>query len=127
MSNAWRQGANPWQTPILMGHLLQVGVVPQANGSAVLKCGGTRVLAGVKTELSVPEPEAPGRGKISVSVSCSALASTMFEMRAGEDVSAELTRECDRDFRLIKLVSYCTCGWTLLFGRRAHVDRECEI
>jgi exosome complex component RRP42 len=67
--------------------------VPQANGSAVLKCGGTRVLAGIKTELAIPEPDAQNRGSITASVNCSGLASTMFEGRTGEDVSAELTRE----------------------------------
>jgi len=69
----------------------QVGIVPQANGSCVLKCGGTRVLAGVKVELDIPEVQ--GRGLISCSVNCSMIASAMFEGRAGEDISAELSRE----------------------------------
>jgi exosome complex component RRP42 len=57
----------------------------------VLKCGGTRVLAGVKVELDIPEVQ--GRGLISCSVNCSMIASAMFEGRAGEDISAELSRE----------------------------------
>ena len=65
--------------------------MPQANGSCVLKCGGTRVLAGVKVELDIPEVQ--GRGLISCSVNCSMIASAMFEGRAGEDISAELSRE----------------------------------
>mmetsp|Transcript_27698 Transcript_27698/g.54111 ORF Transcript_27698/g.54111 Transcript_27698/m.54111 type:complete len:296 (+) Transcript_27698:31-918(+) len=73
---------------------LKVGVVPQANGSCLLRCGGTRVLAGTKVELEAAE--IVGRGKLTCSISCSMLASPMFEGRAGEDVSAELTRSMNQ-------------------------------
>jgi PAS domain S-box-containing protein len=49
---------------------LEIGLFPQANGSARLCTGGADVLVGVSAVLSVPKPSAPDLGKITISVSC---------------------------------------------------------
>lgn len=69
----------------------QLGVVPNAHGSAVVQCGGTRVVVGVKAEFAAMDRAAPRKGRIEAAVTCSATASPLFEGRAGEEVSAELS------------------------------------
>ena len=69
----------------------QLGVVPNAHGSAVVTCGGTRVVVGVKAEFAEMSRAAPRKGRIEAAVTCSSTASTLFEGRAGEEVSEELS------------------------------------
>jgi len=73
------------------GFSVQLGVVPNAHGSAVVQCGGTRVVVGVKAEFAAMDRAAPRKGRIEAAVTCSATASPLFEGRAGEEVSAELS------------------------------------
>lgn len=65
---------------------LQLGVLPHASGSALLKCGGTRILVGVKAELMSADPLFPNSGKIEVSCNTQ---SPLFN-NLGDDVSAHI-------------------------------------
>ncbi|KAK3013245.1 hypothetical protein RJ639_009063 [Escallonia herrerae] len=70
---------------------VETGVIPQADGSAKVKMGATEVIASVKLDLARPNPSQPGKGKVSLFVSCSATAGPMFEGRGSEELSAELS------------------------------------
>nr|CAN74168.1 hypothetical protein VITISV_005208 [Vitis vinifera] len=54
---------------------VETGVIPQANGSARVRLGGTDVIASVKAELGKPSPSQPDKGK----------------GRGGEELSTELS------------------------------------
>ena len=49
---------------------LEVGVLPQASGSARVRMGGTEVLCGVVAVLAEPQASAPDAGRIVVAVGC---------------------------------------------------------
>lgn len=77
---------------------VETGVIPQANGSARVKLGGTDVIAGVKAELGKPNHLYPDKGKVFINVDCSPTAAPMFEGRGGEELSAELSVALQRCF-----------------------------
>ncbi|KAI6677576.1 hypothetical protein NL676_038372 [Syzygium grande] len=68
---------------------VETGVIPQANGSARVRMGGTDVIASVKAEIGRPSPLQPNKGKVSIYVDCSPTAAPMFER--GEELSTELS------------------------------------
>ncbi|OWM87371.1 exosome complex component RRP42 [Punica granatum] len=70
---------------------VETGVIPQANGSARVRLGGTDVIASVKAEIGRPSPMQPDKGKVAIYVSCSPTAAPMFEGRGDEELSAELS------------------------------------
>lgn len=70
---------------------VEIGVIPQANGSARIKLGATDVIASVKAELGKPNPLQPDKGKVAIFVDCSPTAAPMFEGRGGEELSTELS------------------------------------
>ncbi|KAK9666005.1 hypothetical protein RND81_14G152900 [Saponaria officinalis] len=69
---------------------VETGVIPQANGSARIKIGGTDVIASVKAELGRPSSSRPDHGKVSIHVDCSATAAPMYQGKGGEELSSEL-------------------------------------
>lgn len=77
---------------------VETGVIPQANGSARVKLGGTDVLACVKAELGKPNNLYPDKGKVFINVDCSPTAAPIFEGRGGEELSAELSAALQRCF-----------------------------
>jgi exosome complex component RRP42 len=44
--------------------VLELGVVPQASGSARLRLGGTDVMVAVKADIGAPSKENPTHGKV---------------------------------------------------------------
>nr|URM60719.1 SAP family protein [Gymnema sylvestre] len=70
---------------------VEVGVIPQANGSARVKMGATEVIAGVKAELGRPSPSHPDKGKVSIFVDCSPTAEPNFQGKGGDDLAIELS------------------------------------
>ncbi|KAH7662031.1 exosome complex component RRP42 protein [Dioscorea alata] len=70
---------------------VEVGVIPQANGSARVRLGATDVIASIKAELGRPDPLRPDKGKVSIFVDCSPTAEPKFEGRGGEELSTELS------------------------------------
>ncbi|XP_024538320.1 exosome complex component RRP42 [Selaginella moellendorffii] len=77
---------------------IQVGIIPQANGSARVRLGGTDLIVSVKAELGSPRSCRPNYGSIEVMVECSATAGPEFEGRGGEDLNMELSRALQRCF-----------------------------
>ncbi|KAJ0982959.1 hypothetical protein J5N97_011214 [Dioscorea zingiberensis] len=70
---------------------VEVGIIPQANGSARVRLGATDVIASIKAELGKPNPLQPDKGKVSIFVDCSPTAAPKFEGRGGEELSSELS------------------------------------
>lgn len=75
---------------------MELDVVPQANGSARVRLGGTDVIVGVKAEIASPDMDTPDAGRLLLSVECSPVASSAFRGRGGEDLSSELTASLER-------------------------------
>ncbi|BBN11627.1 exosome complex component RRP42 [Marchantia polymorpha subsp. ruderalis] len=77
---------------------IDTSIIPQANGSARLRLGGTDVIASVKAELCAPPPGRPHHGKLEINVECSPTAAPEFEGRGGEELSMDLSRALQRSF-----------------------------
>ncbi|PON35836.1 Polyribonucleotide nucleotidyltransferase [Trema orientale] len=75
---------------------VETGVIPQANGSARVRMGGTDVIATVKAELGRPSQLQPDKGKVSIHIDCSSTAEPVFEGRGGEELSTELSVSLQR-------------------------------
>ncbi|KAF3607064.1 hypothetical protein DY000_02051188 [Brassica cretica] len=85
---------------------VETGVIPQANGSARVRIGGTDMIASVKAEIGRPSSLQPDKGKIAVFIDCSPTAEPTFGVsfylalvtcvlwfllgRGGEELSSEL-------------------------------------
>ncbi|PON55395.1 Guanosine pentaphosphate synthetase I/polyribonucleotide nucleotidyltransferase [Parasponia andersonii] len=75
---------------------VETGVIPQANGSARVRMGGTNVIATVKAELGRPSQLQPDKGKVSIHIDCSSTAEPVFEGRGHEELSTELSVSLQR-------------------------------
>lgn len=75
---------------------IDVGTIPQANGSARVRLGATDVIASVKAELGKPPSSRPTHGKVEIAIECSPTAAPEFEGRGGEELSLELSRALQR-------------------------------
>jgi len=67
---------------------LDVGVVPQASGSAHLCLGLSEVLVAIRCEVTEPRPGAPDRGFMEVNVSCSP--SAAWDLEGGDRERSDL-------------------------------------
>ncbi|GIY81226.1 exosome complex component RRP42 [Caerostris darwini] len=88
----------------------ETGVINTCNGSCLLKIEDTKLLAGVKAELTSPPASSPDRGWIEVSIESTPHACLEFEGKGGDDFAADvsqlLTQVCNND-KLIDLKSLC--------------------
>ncbi|XP_057531752.1 uncharacterized protein LOC130809913 isoform X1 [Amaranthus tricolor] len=75
---------------------VDTGVIPQADGSARVRIGGTYVIASVKAELGRPSSSQPNKGKVSIHIDCSATAAPIFQGKGGEALSTELASDLQR-------------------------------
>ncbi|MHA1959074.1 MAG: exosome complex protein Rrp42 [Candidatus Thorarchaeota archaeon] len=74
-------------------------VAAKAEGSALVRMGGTSVIAGVKVLLGDPYPDTPDKGVIMVTAELSPLASPLFELGPPKEGAIELARVVDRGVR----------------------------
>ena len=75
---------------------LELGVVPQASGSARLRLGATDVMVAVKADIGTPPRENPDHGRLQCSVELSASADPAYEGRGGESLGVELGKSLER-------------------------------
>lgn len=75
------------------------GLLGNAEGSAQVDLGGTKVLAGVKLDLAEPMEDTPDRGNFMVSSELLPLASETYETGPPSPESIELARVVDRGIR----------------------------
>ncbi|KAI8471434.1 MAG: ribosomal protein S5 domain 2-type protein [Monoraphidium minutum] len=100
---------------------LALDVIAAANGSARLRAGATDVIAGVKVSLASPEPGAPDKGQVLVSVECSSCASPEFKGRGGEDWGIDMAAALQSSLRAaMDLGALCVLSGKTAW--RLHVD-----
>jgi exosome complex component RRP42 len=78
---------------------IQLGAAGKAHGSALVRIGNTKVLAGVKIEPSRPFPDTPEEGVLNVNAELVPLASPEFEPGPPDENAIELARVVDRALR----------------------------
>ncbi|MFW9922737.1 MAG: exosome complex protein Rrp42 [Candidatus Thorarchaeota archaeon] len=91
------------------------GFVPKAEGSAVVKIGKTKVIAGVKAQMGEPFPDTPEEGVVTASVELVPIASPEFESGPPREDAIELARVADRAIRESKCVNQD--GLTIIPGK----------
>lgn len=78
---------------------IRTNYVSKAEGSALVELGQTKVIAGVKTSLANPFPDAPDQGVLIVNAELTPLASPYFEPGPPGEEDIELARVVDRGLR----------------------------
>ncbi|MDI6807082.1 MAG: exosome complex protein Rrp42 [Candidatus Aenigmarchaeota archaeon] len=78
---------------------VKVGVMKNAEGSALVKIGDTKVIAGIKMEIVEPFKDTPEEGVLKVNAEFSPLASPEFEIGPPSEDAIELARVVDRGIR----------------------------
>jgi exosome complex component RRP42 len=80
------------------------GTISTAEGSAVVRCGDTEVIAGVKMAIGKPYPDRPNSGTLSVNAELLPISNPAFESGPPSTVSIELARVIDRGVRESKTI-----------------------
>ncbi len=73
--------------------------IEKAEGSALVRLGGTQTLVGIKMEVKEPFPDTPNEGVLMVGSELSPLASPEYERGPPTEHSIELARLVDRTIR----------------------------
>lgn len=81
------------------------GLVKNAEGSAYVRLGNTKVIAGVKMEIAKPFLDTPNEGTLMVEAEFTPLASPDFEGGPPGEDATELARVVDRGIRESKMVN----------------------
>lgn len=79
-------------------------VKEKAEGSALVKIGGTQVIAGVKLDVGEPFPDTPDEGVMTINAEFRPMASPSFESGPPSPSSIELARVVDRGIRESKVI-----------------------
>ncbi|HUC38654.1 MAG TPA: hypothetical protein VL944_00810 [Candidatus Acidoferrum sp.] len=83
---------------------IKSGLIQNAEGSAQVDLGNTRVLAGVKLDIGEPREDEPNDGTVAMSAELLPLASADYESGPPSPESIELARVVDRGIRAGKCV-----------------------
>lgn len=86
--------------------IVKTGVISKAEGSAYVKIGETKVMAGVKMQIGEPYPDTPDEGTIIVNAEFTPLASPDFEAGPPGEDATELARVVDRGIRESKCLDF---------------------
>ena len=78
---------------------IKVGVIATAEGSALVKCGDTEVIAGVKMTVGEPYPDSQDQGTMMVGSELLPLSNPNFESGPPSIDSIEVARVIDRGIR----------------------------
>jgi len=78
---------------------IETNVVPNAEGSALVRLGNTQVIAGVKMEIGTPFPDTPNEGVLIVNAEFVPAAAPTFEPGPPDENAIELARVIDRSLR----------------------------
>lgn len=85
---------------------LELNTLKNADGSAILTLGKTKVIAGVKILVDKPYPDTPDEGSISVGIELSPMSDPDFGTGPPDDSSIELSRVVDRAIRESKGIDF---------------------
>ncbi|MCL4337858.1 MAG: exosome complex protein Rrp42 [Candidatus Thermoplasmatota archaeon] len=83
---------------------IQTNFVPRAAGSAFVKLGRTKIVAGVKIESGEPFPDTPNQGVLTTNVELLPMAFPTFESGPPNENSIEIARVVDRGIRESKMI-----------------------
>ncbi|HUT82349.1 MAG TPA: exosome complex protein Rrp42 [Candidatus Bathyarchaeia archaeon] len=75
------------------------GYISKAEGSAIVKIGRTKVIAGVKAQMGEPFEDTPDEGVVTATVELIPIASPSFESGPPRENAIELARVTDRPIR----------------------------
>src|SRR3972149_4670199 len=78
---------------------VEIGVIEKASGSAIVKIGNTKVIAGVKVQLDKPFEDTPDKGLLIVTAEVLPIASPYAEPGPPDEDAVELARVVDRGIR----------------------------
>lgn len=79
-------------------------IADKAEGSAMVRLGMTKIIAGVKIEIATPFPDTPNEGTLVVNAEFTPLASPEFETGPPGEDATELARVVDRGIRESKCI-----------------------
>jgi exosome complex component RRP42 len=83
---------------------VKTGVIPNAEGSAQVDLGSTRVLAGIKIDMEEPLKDTPNQGSFAVSSELLPLANADYESGPPSPEAIELARVTDRGIRAAECI-----------------------
>ncbi|MGN1363522.1 MAG: exosome complex protein Rrp42 [Methanobrevibacter sp.] len=89
---------------------IETDIIPKAEGSAICKLGGTKVIVGIKPSLGEPFPDTPDLGVLMTNCELLPMADPEFEPGPPSSDSIELARVVDRGIReseMVKLDELC--------------------
>ncbi len=86
------------------------GVIPNAEGSAMVTFGNTKILSGVKLGVGEPMPDKPGEGNLLTAAELHPMASERFETGPPSPDAIELGRVIDRGIRAANLIDAKSLG-----------------
>jgi len=85
---------------------IKTGVVATAEGSAIVRCGDTEVIAGIKLNIGVPYPDSQDEGTMMVGTELLPLSNPNFEGGPPKIDSIEVARVIDRGIREGKAIDF---------------------
>ncbi|MFH0973622.1 MAG: RNA-binding protein [Candidatus Micrarchaeota archaeon] len=91
---------------------VEKGVLPNDDGSALCRIGGTKVYAAVKFDLMMPFPDRQAEGVFMVGSEFSPMAHPTFEAGPPRENSIELSRIVDRGLRGAEAIDLAELGKT---------------
>jgi len=83
---------------------VETNIVSKAEGSAKVKIGGTKVMAGIKPQIGAPFPDTPNVGVLMANCEMLPIADPTFEAGPPNEFSIELSRVVDRGIRESEMV-----------------------
>ncbi len=83
---------------------IKTGIMPHAEGSALVELGNTRVIAGVKIDIGEPLRDKPDEGALMTGAELLPMASPKYEAGPPSPESVEFARVVDRGIRSAELV-----------------------
>jgi len=85
---------------------IEPGIIKNAEGSALVKIGNTKIISGVKFGTCTPYPDTPEEGTLSVNAEFTPLASPDFEAGPPGEDATELARVVDRGIRESECIDF---------------------
>ncbi len=83
---------------------IETNYVPRAAGSALVKLGKTKIVAGIKIEAGEPFADTPNRGVLTTNVELLPMAFPTFESGPPNENAVEIARVVDRGIRESKMI-----------------------
>ncbi len=85
---------------------IQKNIAENAEGSALVTLGKTKVIAGLKMEVGTPYPDSPDKGSISIGAEALPLAHSEYESGRPSMSEIEIARVVDRGIRESKAIDF---------------------